>query len=149
MADRGLVTKEKCDADRRGAYVVVTERGRQEIEAAAPGHVAAVRRLFIDRLTPAQLDAVGDAAEIVLAAFDDSSRGKARRIYEWEGADAVSNDHREPLRILVFSASLRAESLNTRLARLVAEAIERHGATVDLGSMRDFDTPSYDGDVED
>ena len=60
----------------------------------------------------------------------------------------MSNDHREPLRILVFSASLRAESLNTRLARLVAEAIERHGASVDLGSMRDFDTPSYDGDVE-
>ena len=71
MADRGLVTKEKCDSDRRGAYVVVTERGRKEIEAAAPGHVAAVRRLFVDRLTPAQLDAIGDAADIVLAALDE------------------------------------------------------------------------------
>ena len=27
-------------------------RGRTSIEAAAPGHVAAVRRLFVDRLTP-------------------------------------------------------------------------------------------------
>jgi DNA-binding MarR family transcriptional regulator len=71
MADRGLVRKEKCDADRRGAYVVVTKRGRKEIEEAAPGHVAAVRQLFLDRLTPAQLQAVADAAEAVLAAFDE------------------------------------------------------------------------------
>ena len=71
MADRGLVTKEKCDSDRRGAYVVVTDAGRKEIEAAAPGHVAAVRRLFVDRLTPDQLDAIGEAAEIVLAALDE------------------------------------------------------------------------------
>jgi hypothetical protein len=42
-----------------------------EIEAAAPGHVAAVRRLFVDRLTISQLDALGDAAEAVLAGFDE------------------------------------------------------------------------------
>lgn len=71
MADRGLLAKEKCDADRRGAYVVVTRQGRSVIEAAAPGHVDAVRRLFVDRLTPAQLDAIGDAAELVLAALDE------------------------------------------------------------------------------
>ena len=71
MANRGLVTKEKCGADRRGAYVVVTTRGRREIAAAAPGHVGAVRRLFLDRLTPAQLDAIGDAAETVLATLDE------------------------------------------------------------------------------
>jgi DNA-binding MarR family transcriptional regulator len=71
MASRGMVKKEKCDADRRGAYVVVTEQGRKEIEAAAPGHVAAVRRLFVDRLTPAQLAAIADAAASVLAGIDD------------------------------------------------------------------------------
>lgn len=70
MAARGLVTKEKCDSDRRGAFVVVTSRGRREIDAAAPGHVAAVRRLFVDRLTPDQLDAMRDVAETVLAALD-------------------------------------------------------------------------------
>jgi DNA-binding MarR family transcriptional regulator len=75
MTDRGLVRKEKCGSDRRGAHVVVTRRGRKEIEAAAPGHVAAVRRLFVDQLTPSQLDAVGDAAEVVLAAFDPPSPG--------------------------------------------------------------------------
>jgi DNA-binding MarR family transcriptional regulator len=70
MVDRGLVTKEKCSSDRRGAYVVVTSRGRRELGAAAPGHVAAVRRLFIDRLTPSQLDAIAEAAEVVLAGLD-------------------------------------------------------------------------------
>lgn len=52
------------------------------------------------------------------------------------------------VRVLIFSASLRADSLNTRLARLAARVAEDHGATVDLASMRDFDVPSYDGDVE-
>jgi DNA-binding MarR family transcriptional regulator len=70
MVDRGLVRKEKCDSDRRGSYVVVTARGRREIAAAAPGHVAAVRRLFVDRLTTAQLDALADIAETVLAGLD-------------------------------------------------------------------------------
>ena len=70
MADRDLVKKVKCESDRRGAYVAVTKVGRRALEAAAPGHVAAVRRLFVDPLTPAQLDAIGDAAETVLAALN-------------------------------------------------------------------------------
>jgi DNA-binding MarR family transcriptional regulator len=71
MASRELVAKERCDTDRRGAHVAVTERGRTELEAAAPGHVAMVRDLFVDRLTPAQLDAIGDAAEVVLTALEE------------------------------------------------------------------------------
>jgi DNA-binding MarR family transcriptional regulator len=73
MAERGLVAKDRCGSDRRGAFVLVTEVGRQEIEAAAPGHLEIVRRLFVDRLTPQQLDAVADAAETVLAALDEAS----------------------------------------------------------------------------
>lgn len=71
MTVRDLVAKEACDADRRGSFVAVTPHGRREIESAAPGHAAAVRRLFLDLLTPAQLDAVGDVAEAVLRALDD------------------------------------------------------------------------------
>lgn len=77
MADRGLVAKERCDSDRRGAFVVGTKRGRQEIEAAAPGHVATVRRLFIDRLTPRQLEAVAEVADTILSAFDEPLVGQA------------------------------------------------------------------------
>lgn len=71
MVERGLLRKEKCEADRRGAYVVITDAGLREIASAAPGHVDAVRRLFVDRLTPSQLEVIGDAAEAVLAGLDD------------------------------------------------------------------------------
>ncbi len=71
MAERGLVAKERCGDDRRGAFVVVTDAGRQAIEAAAPGHVATVRRLVIDRLTPRQLDTIGAAARTILAGLAD------------------------------------------------------------------------------
>lgn len=52
------------------------------------------------------------------------------------------------LKVLVFAASLRADSLNRTLAALAARIAGQNGATVDLASMRDFDVPSYDGDVE-
>jgi chromate reductase len=55
---------------------------------------------------------------------------------------------REPLRFLVFSASLRTGSYNSRLAGLAGEVIASHGGEVDMASMRDFDCPSYDRDVE-
>jgi chromate reductase len=60
----------------------------------------------------------------------------------------VTTTSREPLLFLVFSASLQADSLNTRLAQLAAKSIEAHGAKVDLASMREFEAPSFDADVE-
>lgn len=74
MADRGLVKKEKCDSDRRGAFVAITRKGRREIESAAPGHARTVRRLFIDRLTPDELDVVATVAGKVLVDMDDTRR---------------------------------------------------------------------------
>jgi chromate reductase, NAD(P)H dehydrogenase (quinone) len=63
--------------------------------------------------------------------------------------NSISSADREPVRFLVFSASLRAESLNSTLARLAARIIEAHGGTVDLATMKDFDTVSYDQDIQD
>ncbi|PYP19562.1 MAG: NADPH-dependent FMN reductase [Gemmatimonadetes bacterium] len=55
---------------------------------------------------------------------------------------------REPVSFLVFSASLRAESLNTTLAKLAARSIEKHRGTVDLAEMKAFDSPSYSPDAQ-
>jgi hypothetical protein len=52
------------------------------------------------------------------------------------------------LRVLVFAASLRADSFNRKLAALAARVAEHAGAIVDHASMRDFDLPLYDGDLE-
>lgn len=60
----------------------------------------------------------------------------------------MDDERREPLQVLVFAASLRADSINARLAQLAASVIEGLGASVDLASMREFDAPSYVGDME-
>ena len=71
MEARGLVSREPCPTDQRGAFVVMTDAGRSAIEAAAPGHVAVVRQQFIDLLTPDQLRTVDEVARIVLASLAD------------------------------------------------------------------------------
>ena len=66
MQQRGLVTREDCPGDARGAIVALSTEGRQAIEDAAPGHVESVRRHFIDLLTPAQIEAFGEIADTVV-----------------------------------------------------------------------------------
>jgi NAD(P)H-dependent FMN reductase len=55
---------------------------------------------------------------------------------------------RREVRFLVFSASLREGSLNTRLADLAGACLEAHGGIVDRAEMQDFDCPSYNLDVQ-
>ena len=55
---------------------------------------------------------------------------------------------KDPIKLLVFSASLRTDSLNTQLAKLAIRIIEKHGGIVDYAEMKEFDCPSYNGDVE-
>jgi len=56
--------------------------------------------------------------------------------------------HDPKLKVLVFAAALRKDSLNARLAAITARVAARYGAVVDHASMHDFDTPIYDGDLE-
>ena len=63
-------------------------------------------------------------------------------------SDDVRDLSRQPVRFLVFSASLRQDSLNTQLAELAATVIESNGGLVDLEPMRLFDSPAYDDDVQ-
>ena len=60
----------------------------------------------------------------------------------------ISNQHSEPIRLLIFSVSLRTESLNTHLAKLAATIVEKHGGKVDYANMSEFDCPSFNGDEE-
>jgi DNA-binding MarR family transcriptional regulator len=58
MERRGLVTREPCLTDQRGAVIAVTPQGGELIKAAAPQHVADVRSAVIDHLTAAELQAL-------------------------------------------------------------------------------------------
>ena len=62
--------------------------------------------------------------------------------------DLQQKSEREPLRFLIFSASLRKDSLNTRLAKLAATFIEKNGSKVDFANMSDFDCSSFNQDLE-
>jgi DNA-binding MarR family transcriptional regulator len=70
MQRRGLIAREDCPEDGRGAVVRLTEEGRRAVEQAGPGHAAAVRHFLFDRLGPAHVTALREAAESVLAHLD-------------------------------------------------------------------------------
>ena len=61
MEKRGLIMREDCATDNRGAEVLMTEAGAAAFTAATRPHMRAIKQHFADALTPAQLDALGDA----------------------------------------------------------------------------------------
>jgi len=60
----------------------------------------------------------------------------------------TATERDQPIRFLVFSASLRAGSLNSMLINLAVKAIAKIGAIADVAQMRDFDCPSFNFDEE-
>jgi NAD(P)H-dependent FMN reductase len=60
----------------------------------------------------------------------------------------MATDKRCDVRLLVFGASMRAGSMNERLASLAAEVVDQKGVVVERAKMQDFDCPAYDMDLE-
>lgn len=80
MEKGGLISREPNPNDGRSTMVCLSPAGRTAIEKAAPGHVADVRRSFIDLLTPAELDQLTVLHERILhnlATVDDSPTADA------------------------------------------------------------------------
>ena len=61
----GWVVKRPCAADGRVSEVILTKAGSDVLAAAAPHHVAKVRELVIEALTPTQLARLGAAASAI------------------------------------------------------------------------------------
>lgn len=74
MQRRGLVEREECPEDNRGAFVVLTPAGREAVEQAAPGHVRTVRRIVFDALTAEELHTLDLVNGKVLDRMETSSR---------------------------------------------------------------------------
>ena len=70
MQQRGLVERSNCTEDRRGAFMLLTDRGREAIEQAAPRHVEAVRQYLFDALTDDQVRTLEAIAGVVVARLD-------------------------------------------------------------------------------
>src|SRR6201996_7494660 len=73
LEKRGWVRRESCPGDGRFVNAVLTDDGWDKVVQTAPGHVAAVRRLLIDVLTPEQLRELGAISDEVLAGLAQST----------------------------------------------------------------------------
>jgi DNA-binding MarR family transcriptional regulator len=73
MIKRGLVAREECAEDGRAAFVTITPVGSDAIQAAAPHHVATIRRLVIDALTPDELATLAQISTRILDNMENAS----------------------------------------------------------------------------
>jgi DNA-binding MarR family transcriptional regulator len=72
LSERGWVERLDCETDRRGQIARLTDSGFRALQAAAPGHVTAVRQFVIDRLDKDQLEQLEQIGSQILAALPNS-----------------------------------------------------------------------------
>jgi DNA-binding MarR family transcriptional regulator len=72
LEERGWVRRVDCATDRRGQLAQLTDAGFAVVEAAVPGHVAAVREYLIDRLSPEQITALGEIGQVLLTSTSET-----------------------------------------------------------------------------
>lgn len=70
MEKRGLIDRQECPEDGRGAYAVLTPSGRELIDRAAPGHAQAVRSLVFDGLSADDLATLERVTAEIIARTD-------------------------------------------------------------------------------
>jgi DNA-binding MarR family transcriptional regulator len=82
LQERGLVRRQRSDDDRRSAFVVPTEGGAELLSQATATQAAGIRRRFLERLTPEELQTLGAVWLRVL----DGNEGR----FLWAGAPGES-----------------------------------------------------------
>lgn len=70
LEDVGWVERRTCSTDKRGSFAVLTDKGFAALEAAAPGHVTAVREKLFDALDPEQIVMLGQISKAILAGLN-------------------------------------------------------------------------------
>ncbi|MFI5842986.1 MarR family winged helix-turn-helix transcriptional regulator [Catenuloplanes sp. NPDC051500] len=73
LEKRGLATREPDPANGRYTHAILTDAGYAYLAQAAPAHVARVRDVFIDVLTPDELRTLHHSADKVITRIDDLS----------------------------------------------------------------------------
>ncbi len=71
LEGRGLLLRQPCPEDRRGAYAAITPRGRKLLGAMWPSYGGAIQRHFARHLGANELAAMQRAAARLLAANED------------------------------------------------------------------------------
>ncbi len=73
MERRGLLSRVACTDDSRGSEIVLTDEGADAFRRCSVPHLHDVRELFIDALSPEQLDAVADVTASLKMHLDQVS----------------------------------------------------------------------------
>ena len=66
LVERGWVERTRDDVDRRVVRVALSAEGRRELRRAARVHLDGIARRFEARLSPAQIEALGDALSVLV-----------------------------------------------------------------------------------
>lgn len=74
----GYVRRERLQSDRRGFNAVLTDEGFAVLEAAAPGHVEAVRSNLFDSLNETQVKQLGRICQSILKTLDPTGDSPVR-----------------------------------------------------------------------
>jgi DNA-binding MarR family transcriptional regulator len=74
LESRGYIRREADPADGRFTNAILLPAGLSKLESAAPGHVACVRQLVIDNLSPERLRRLGQDAERIVGRIDSPAR---------------------------------------------------------------------------
>ncbi|MEN3608944.1 MarR family transcriptional regulator [Plantactinospora sp. ZYX-F-223] len=70
MERRGLIRREECATDNRGAEILLAPTGAEAFARSTVPHLRAVRELFVDALTPERLVTAGEIAAALRARLD-------------------------------------------------------------------------------
>jgi DNA-binding MarR family transcriptional regulator len=73
LEGEGLIRRESCPSDARGAFAVLTRAGSRRLAAARTTHLAGVRSRFLSHFSADELDALGDAWERVVPGATSAS----------------------------------------------------------------------------
>src|SRR5580704_5544949 len=74
LENRGYVRREADPVDGRFTNAILLPAGRRKMESAAPAHVAYIRQLVIDNLSPERLRRLGQDADRIVARIDSPAR---------------------------------------------------------------------------
>jgi DNA-binding MarR family transcriptional regulator len=80
LEERGLVERFPCPEDKRATNAHLTPAGWEQVAAAAPGHVEAVRSHVFDVLAPAQVEQLRQICDAMLTTLDPE--GQMSELYE-------------------------------------------------------------------
>lgn len=65
LVAEGLVRRERAEDDARGTFAVMTDEGYARLRAATPTHLRGIASYVVSRLSPDQLNAFGDACQLI------------------------------------------------------------------------------------